>query len=299
MLYNLCIALLFGSILPYFLQLIKRLLPDHEDAHILHIDSLNHTIPLRESYISPYLAALTEDMKMLIEGTLQYTEYIYGLKPKLLETKDLTEEIAGTHLLKRNKATHIDQYEVVKTMADKLFAAVLQLKGMKKNQESVQQLRHIDKTIASCLKAVKATKNIRRDLLDLRESDETVFKQLYEKLLATQVSFYRYLYRSMGEYDMSKFESLSQALLLMKHFQQESRQLISTLSKQGKFEDMHLTTLINLDHYVYETADMLMIAIAYTYLEKQDLEAFEKISDVPDQVYEDFDLSLEDTTTDS
>jgi len=232
-LYNLCIALLFGSILPYFLKIVKKLLPDREDAHILHIDSLNHTIPLNESYIGPYLVSLEEDMKMLIDVTMEYTQYIYGLKSKLLAAKGFDEKTIRKSLLIRNKSTHIEQYETVRSMADKLFAAVLQLKGMKKSQENVQQLRHLDNTIASCLKAIKATKNIHRDLLDLRESDESAFQNLYEKLFATQITFYRHIYVSMEKVDTSRFETLSQAFLLMKHFQQESRQFISKLSKQG------------------------------------------------------------------
>jgi len=59
---------------------------------------------------------------------------------------------------------------------------------------------------------------------------------------------------------------------------------------------VHLTTLINLDHYIYETADMLLMAVAYTYLGSQDLEAFEKISNVSDEIYEEFELPLDEPT---
>jgi len=59
---------------------------------------------------------------------------------------------------------------------------------------------------------------------------------------------------------------------------------------------VHLTTLINLDHYIYETADMLLMAVAYTYLGSQDLEALEKISNVSDEIYEEFELPLDEPT---
>lgn len=166
---------------------------------------------------------------------------------------------------------------------------------MKKSQENVYKIRHIDKTIACCLKSSKATKNIHRDILDLRESADPTLSQLYTNLLATSISFYKHIYTCIDQEEQSKFDTLSQAFLLMRHCKQEGMEWITNLSKQDSFEEIHVTTLINLYHYIYETADMLLLAIAYTYLPEKDITAFEKINDVPDEIYEAFELYEEES----
>lgn len=132
-----------------------------------------------------------EDSKDLILKTVEYTTFIYGIPRKQLQTKELAANMLKKSLLPRDKKHHIALYEHLKSMADIMLQAVLRLKPMTVGKDNTIQLHHIETVIYSCLKSIKATKNIHHELIDLRESIDPSLQKLYMHLLDLLISYYQ------------------------------------------------------------------------------------------------------------
>lgn len=174
-----------------------------------------------------------EDSKELIHKTIEYTTYIYGLLPQKMKDESITSELIKENLVERNKQHHIILYEHIKSMTDTMIQVVLRLKPMTTGKDNTSQLHHIETIIYSCLKAIKATKNIRHELVDLRESIDPVLEKLYPNLLEMLIIYYRQIYSVMehpvnenGHHDQSEkntynSEQLVLAFGTIKHIHQE------------------------------------------------------------------------------
>ncbi|MBP7848205.1 hypothetical protein KA013_03255 [Patescibacteria group bacterium] len=56
------------------------------------------------------------------------------------------------------------------------------------------------------------------------------------------------------------------------------------MSKKEGLEDIDVPSLININHYVYQSAKTLVRAIQHTYLNEEEGEAFEEIDYVQEKV---------------
>lgn len=168
-----------------------------------------------------------------------------------------------------------------------MLLVVSRLKQFKMSDASASQLHNIETSIYSTLKAIKAIKNIRRDLLDLRESEDEQSKMIFEQIVSTQLQISRHL-SFVHEWEAGNYEELIRAVEVLKAHHQAFIKHISSLTSLGQMEDVSLATLINIDHYVYEANEMISLAYANTYLNRHDAENFETTQDIEEEIYESF-----------
>lgn len=64
--------------------------------------------------------------------------------------------------------------------------------------------------------------------------------------------------------------------------------LFMEAGKQGNLEEVHVTTLVNMDHYIYESCEMVFLATMHLYLSDEEIVSLEKAVDVDEEIYESF-----------
>jgi hypothetical protein len=90
---------------------------------------------------------------------------------------------------------------------------------------NTKQLHNIETAIYSTLKAIKAIKNIHRDLVDLRESIDEKTIRIYEQFVSNQIEISRHL-SNIEDDKESNYEQLIRAVeVLKKHHQEFIKQL--------------------------------------------------------------------------
>jgi hypothetical protein len=65
-------------------------------------------------------------------------------------------------------------YEKTQAVAEQLLFFIMRLKEMNIDSAQAQQIHNIETTIYSVLKAIKSIKNIRSNLIDMKESVDPV-----------------------------------------------------------------------------------------------------------------------------
>lgn len=146
--------------------------------------------------------------------------------------------------------------------------------------------------IYSCLKSIKATKNIHHELVDLRESIDPTLQTIYQELFDKLVNYYRQIITVTlhipNGVPTHNYELLLQTFGMIKQIHSEFGELFISFNNGKGSEEFHLTSLINIDHYIYETLEMLFIATAHIYLPEGEVEKLEKTVDVDEEIYESF-----------
>jgi hypothetical protein len=196
-----------------------RCVPDRKDiTHQLHIESIEDNLH-NESFVNPALLALQEDLKTLVHNGHEYISAIHGLSLKSVAAVDYNPEKIRASRTEWNKQEHIKLYEETKKIADKLIMVATRLKQFKMESTNAKQLHNIETAIYATLKAIKAIKNIHRDLIDLREAVDEQTISIYDKFVNTQIEISRHL-STIHEEKETNYEQLIMAVeLLKKHHQ--------------------------------------------------------------------------------
>ncbi len=224
-----------------------------------------------------------------MERTIAYTSYIYGINWEHCKHLEFDPEAVTKTLLPWKKQEHIHQYEKIKQDSDIMITALLHLKSLKKGKDNALQLRHIETSLYSCLKAIKAIKNIRHELVDLRESMDPKLQLLFKKTLEMLVIYYRHIANVTQRHNtVVGYDELYSAFGVIKRLHTEFMHLFLEVSKQGNLEEVHITTLVNVDHYIYEASEMVFIATMHLYLSDDEITSLEKSVDVDEEIYESF-----------
>ncbi len=195
-------------------------MPDkNESTHKLHVESIENNLT-NASFVNPALLALQEDLKTLVEKGHVYITAIHGLPLAEVGSIEYNLENIRKARFDRNKAEHIKQYEETKSIADKLIMICSRLKQFKMESANTKQLHNIETAIYATLKAIKAIKNIHRDLIDLREAIDEQTINIYDTFVTAQIEISRQL-SMVAEDKETNYEQLIRSVeLLKKHHQQ-------------------------------------------------------------------------------
>lgn len=285
--YNVVTCVIFWFFLKPFTRLVTRCVPDKKDlTNSLHVENIQGNLR-NGSFVNPTLLALHEDSKLLLRTSHHYISYIYGISHKQLEAKEFSKETVRATPINREKQEHIKLYEQSKKIADTLLLVCARCKQFKMDPANAKQLHNIETTIYSTLKAIKAIKNIRRDLIDLREATEPASISLYNQCVLTQIDIGRHLI-NIHDDKADIYEELILAVELLKKHHAAFISEVSRLAIGGELKEISMTTLINVDHYFFEANEKLTLWFANTYLPSNKIEAFETTQDIDEEIYEAF-----------
>lgn len=137
--------------------------------------------------------------------------------------------------------------------------------------------------MTSCLRTIKAIKNIRRDILDFADATDTFTAPLYEEMLENQLNVRRHLYHVQSAPANYKYEEL---LLAHKEFIQFHHIFVShitSIPEKNVTTDLPITTLIDIDRYIYEAMKASIDAHAHTYLTPVEADNYEDTESVDEE----------------
>lgn len=279
--FNASTVLLFWFILVPFTKLISRLVPEKKDD-TLQLKVLGATITWHKhgsAFSSAQLYALHEDCKVLIDHAATYNAYLFGWDMKKIhEAKDSKKEIKA---MWRDKNKHKEIYTNTKKISDIMFEHLLPLKHEKLPKEIRKISEHVETTIYNVTKSIKSTKNIYRDVQNLKDAESETLKEIYHAFSKQTKEFYLHIAHITDRvYTKENFHELKEALKSVEKYHLGFIEMVTEIiNKKRDLEEIDIPTLINVDHYIYQSAKTMVKALQNTYLTEEEETAFEEMED--------------------
>ncbi len=278
-------ALLLWFLLTPFTKFIVWLIPSKKDTD-LRLKVLDATVKGQKSgatFASAKLYALHEDCKALINYVAVYNAYLFGRDMKELKTIKGSKKVIKA--VDRDKTKHKEMYFESKKISDIMFENLLPLKNERLPKDVGEISEHVEKTIYSAVKSAKSTKNIYRDIQDLKESESNVLKDIYHTYSNESKEFYIHVaHITDSEYKKENFHELGIALKRIETYHHGFIEMVTKfITKSKDFEEIDIPSLINIDHYIYQSAKTMVKALQNTYLTDQEESSFEEIHEAEEE----------------
>lgn len=274
-------AIFLWLFLNQFTKFIVWIFPNKDDD-VTRLKVLDATIKWQKrgaAFASAKLYALHEDCKTLINHAATYNAYLFGRNMKdiyILKNSKKSIEATG-----RDKTKHKEMYAECKKIGDVMLEHLLPLKQEKLSKEIRKIAEHIETTIYCSTKSVKATKNIYRDIQNMKDSESKTLQQIYKTFSEQSKEFFIYV-ASITEKEHTKknFQELKTALQKIETYHIGFIEMVTTLiNKKAKPEDIDIPSLINVDHYIYRSAKTMVKALQKTYLADEEERIFDEMND--------------------
>ena len=279
--FNASTAILFGFFLLPFTKLVQKLVPMHKDEDTLRIEQTQMSTKVT-GFSLAQIHALHEDSKTLIDQVFDYNSYVFGFDKSVLHDEHAHRQDVVNKTQAWDKKTHAAQYTKLKHTSDIMLEHLLPAKGKSLHQKDRELLEHIEKTIYTSTQSAKSIKNIYRDIQDLQSSSNKTMKTLTTKVLINAATFYQHVAHIIDrKYSTKNFEELSDALHAIEADHEQfidylTQELSAELTKE-ELQELNIPTLLNLDHYLYQSAKRLVTAIQHTYLGTEEEKVFKEL----------------------
>lgn len=282
--FNASTVILFGFFLVPFTRLVELIVPAKKDK-VQELKVLQATVGGWHRhdawFATAKLYALHEDCKLLIDDTATYNAYLFGWEMHEIHAAK-KEKRSDIEAVRRDKNKHKEMYMEVKRISDIMLENLLPLKQEKLPRDMRKISEHVEKTIYGTLKSVKATKNIYRDIQNIKESESKVLQEIYDTFHKQTKEFYLHVaHITDREYNEQNFQELKEALKKIEVYHRGFIEMVTKLvNKKVDLEEIDIPSLINVDHYVYQSAKNMVKALQNTYLTEEEETAFEEMEDV-------------------
>lgn len=278
--FNLTTAVLFACFLKTYTKFIEWIIPhDAKEEKKLHIESSEDGSNSTQMSL-PKLYALQEDTKTLIDHAFLYNSYVFAIHGHDLMGDFIDSDALIKKMNTRDKEHHIKLYHDTKIIADKLLSYTLPLK-QQINGTMIEPFSRIERSINDSLKSIKSIKNIYRDIQNLAESNNPVLQDIYKQLVENSIHLYRHIAIIIDRhYDAENLEELSAALEKIKLYHSHFVDELSNLASKKKLVNEELSTLLNIDHYLFQSAHTIVEAVHHMYLTEEEAIKFQNLSDM-------------------
>lgn len=273
--FNISTAVLFGFFLVPFTRLIQRIVKiKKNDTQALRITQIPETND--EAFSQAALIALEEDTKTLIDQAMHYNTYLLGLTQDHIKEGTEAYTAIPKNLEDRNKEYHVSLYDKAKDTGNILLSHLLKLKELPMSDDAAQTTSSIDKTIHAVFRSLKSTKNIYHDVQELKGTTDKKLQELYKTLFIHVTWVYQHVATITDRtYWSENFVKLTAAATELSAFHTA---FIEQLSAFTSSKEMELSTLINIDHYTHQSAQMLVQAVQHAYLTHSEDASFEQLT---------------------
>ncbi len=281
--FNASTVILFWFFLSPFTKLVERITPARKEKS-QQLKVLDATITWQSNAIwfaSAKLYALHEDCKFLIDHVATYNAYLFWRNMQQLhEVGEKTDPVSW------DKNAHREMYAQMKWITDIMYEHLLPLKQEKLPPEVRKMSEQVEVTISNAYKSSKSIKNIYRDVQNLKWADNHTLKEIYSAFSHQAKELYLHVAAITDrEHTIENFEELKEVVAKITKYHYGFVEMISKIvSKKEGLEDIDVPSLININHYVYQSAKTLVRAIQHTYLNEEEGEAFEEIDYVQEKV---------------
>ena len=260
--FNLSTGIGFAFILMPFTRFVERIIPSdskwESELSISVVDSWATEWSEWWLFDEAALLALTNDSKTVIDQAFAYNTYLFGIEStKFLEEWDADREAILSTMPIQTDARRDELYDQAKATANELLPYILRSKPNTQSQYSA---------VYNALKSIKSLKNIYSDLQTLASSTNPELMELYSTLRTQLLIIYMHLWEIIDRsYSAEEFALLRQSFSELESTHNAFMKQVSALSTDSSL-DVSLSTLMNIDHYLYKWTKQLIDAVQSVYL---------------------------------
>jgi len=266
------VALLLFPFVGKFTQLIQKIIPEKKHEFNLHIEKIDMTVP------ELCIEAMRYDAIKLMKKIFKYNLNVFDIDESSLLDKNF-EFDKVVSIQKEFEENNLDQqYLTIKSIEEKIITFGLHVKARSLSLEENQSVDALYKTISSEVSSAKYIKDIRLNVQNLQDSENSFMLQHYSGFRTVLVTLYKHIsFVIDGQSDASVFSEITK---LVKEIQTIDRQFLSSLSKwilSEHMDSLELAWLINVNRYVYLSSLSLVFALRDLFLTSKENAIFEEL----------------------
>lgn len=270
--FKLCAAILFFPFVWYFVRLIQYLVPEKKYEFNLHTEKIGTGVP------ELCLDAMRYDAIKLMKKIFKYNLNVFDIDESSLLNKNF-EFDKVVSVQKDFEENNLDQqYVTIKAIEEKLITFGLHIKSRTLSFQEIQDIDALYKTISSEASSAKYIKDIRLNVQDLQESENSFMIDRYVDFRKVLVNLYKHISVVIdGQTDVGIFTEIVQ---IVKEIKDIDKQFLSSLSKwilSEHMDSLELAWLINVNRYVYLSSLSLVFALRDLFLTSKENAIFEEL----------------------
>lgn len=230
--------------------------------------------------------ATIEEPQTALDLFKRETEYfvlnsmLFNLEQLEIDTRWLQENKVLKNInasKKMNLKTPDEKYEFLKLLQGELQMFYVQLEVKLKDQQSTE-LRQLVSSVRSAMHSVKSLKDIKSNILDLRNSSKNIKFLLFTQRKAQTEDLYKQLHTLLKGSEKLNFEKLK---TIFNGIEENYSLTLAGFYKDAKseaLEGMDITTTLNFNRELFTSNKAMTMAVKDLLLETEQAEAF---NDVP------------------
>lgn len=277
--FNTSIALLFAPFVGKFARMIQRIIPDKaETSHPLQIDRIS--IGQKDAHLTTDIAlhAAHEDTKQLIRETIDYNTYIWGISHDMLESSSFVLDEIREEKVGFDNETHRKLYDDNQEVATRLLQFLDQVETIKDKSDTHTGNSKLESIIVNCISSMKHIKNIRHNLIALRDSSDPAAVQLSTLLRDQTASLYRQMTTVISRnFTTDHLYELSEAMSKIQSLYAENIDMLTQLGSISDDSELDVASLINITRELYDSAQRILEAVSLMYLTKSEKKMLQQV----------------------
>lgn len=213
-----------------FTQLIQRLIPEKKHEFNLHIEKIDITVP------ELAVEAMRFDAIKLMKKIFKYNLNVFDIDESSLLDKNF--EFDKVVFMQKNfEENNLDQqYLTIKAIEEKLITFGLPIKAKSLSLQEMESIDVLYKIISSEVSSAKYIKDIRLNVQNLQDSENSFMIDHYMAFRKTLVNLYKRISRVIdGEHDARMFIEM---VKIVSDIKDTDKQFLSSLSKEILKEHM-------------------------------------------------------------
>jgi len=206
-----------------FTKLIQKLIPEKKYEFNLHSEKINTTVP------ELCVDAMRYDAIKLMKKIFKYNLNVFDIDESFLLDKNFEfDKVVSAQ--KDFEENNLDQqYVTIKAIEEKLITFGLHIKARTLSVQEIQDIDALYKTISSEVSSAKYIKDIRLNVQDLQESENSFMIDRYVDFRKVLVNLYRHISMVIdGQNDTGVFTEIAQ---IVKEIKTIDHIFLSSLSK--------------------------------------------------------------------
>lgn len=244
-----------------FTQLIQKLIPEKKYEFDLHSERIGITVP------ELGIEAMRYDAIKLMKKIFKYNLNVFDIDESSLLDKNF-EFDRVVSIQKEFEENNLDQqYVTIKSIEEKIITFGLHIKAKTLSVQEIQEIDALYRTISSEVSSAKYIKDIRRNVQNLQDSENSFMIDHYMNFRKMLVKLYKHISMVIdGKHDAGMFTEMVKIVTDIKTM---DKQFLSSLSKEvfkEHMDSLELAGLINVNRYVYLSCLSLISALKDLFL---------------------------------
>lgn len=263
MAFKIICALLILPFFGIFVRFLKKLFPQHPTSYGLYIENTSPSV------LDAAEVALDHDTKKLLKKVFGYVMNSWWVDvDMMLTTRSNVRRIASVQIfLSGHKLA--EEYRQIKQIEQRLLTFISQAQMSPMSSEENDMLSHYYEVISSMVYAAKYIKDISQNIERFHDEDETRSGQKYQDLRVLLIELYKTASKIIdGVHDDLLVRQMMNSISQIKRSDQSFLQALSKDVTNQSINDVELSDILHLHHYIYLSSVSFVDAVNLLLLKK-------------------------------